>query len=143
MGTQAGGADISFWLPTEGENKSNPVPEPAQKLLHVLNMSEKELEECLATGKHQKPLTHGDELGIVTKFLWLLQQTSAKLEGVTSLEDDVAILESLSSHSEVPTMLWHCVLYRAGHKRIVRGYRKAARLKLDKIIAAMNEQRAV
>lgn len=106
-----------------------------------MNMSEKEVEECLENPGSQKPLSLGDELGIATKFLWLLDQNAATLEGGHTLEDDISILEQ--GQDSVPPTLWQCVLYRAGHKRIVRGYRKAARVKLDKIIAAMNEQRSV
>ena len=114
-------------------------------VLHVLNMSERELEECLENpqGRH-KALSLGDQLGIVTSFLWLLDQKSASLEGGLNghtLEDDIAILEQGSG--ALPASLWSCVLYRARQKRCVRGYKKIASAELDKIIAAMNEQHSV
>ena len=136
---------VSFWLAVQGESNEDPIPETAQKLLQVMNMSETELEERSENPQErQKALSLGDQLGIVTRFLWLLDQKSASLEGSPNghtLEDDIAILEK--GPDAVPTSLWSCVLYRASQKRCLRGYRKAASAKLDKIIAAMNEQHSV
>lgn len=133
--------DLSFWLPTDGEHCLNPVPKQAYKMLHVMNMSDEELEVCLSTSIDSKPVSLGDELGIMTKFLWLLDQKEASLEGSgQTLEDDIRVLEK--GKQTVSPTLWHCVLYRAGHKRIVRGYRKVAKTKLNDIIAALREQRA-
>ena len=92
---QAGGAVVSFWLAVQGESNEDPIPETAQKLLQVMNMSETELEERSENPQErQKALSLGDQLGIVTRFLWLLDQKSASLEGSPNghtLEDDIAI----------------------------------------------------
>jgi hypothetical protein len=140
--------DVSFWLLTEGEKNGNSIPDSAQKLLYVMNMTDRELEECLKNpleSMSSKPLSLSEELGITTKFLWLLDQKETALEGTShhrhTLEDDVFILEQ--GRAAAHPSLWSCVVYRAGHKRIVRGYKKAAKAKLSKIIAALSEQDSV
>jgi Rubisco LSMT substrate-binding len=127
-------------LPAGEERQQDPMPERLRLYLSVLNMSEDDLNKQPAD---RLPNSHhsgsaGDELGVYSLFAMLLDEAGRTLEnsaGSCSLEDDIAILEK--GPDAVSPEMWACVLYRAGQKRIVRGYRKAAVQKLDTIMAQM------
>lgn len=138
---QQGEQALSCLLSVGGEKEEDPIPAALRTYLSILNMSEAELDNHIAAGpdKFRLSSSAGDELGIYTLFIMLLDEARRSLEesdGAHSLEHDISILEK-GPDSVIPEV-WACVLYRAGQKRIVRGYRKAAMQKLDKIVAQMN-----
>ncbi|CAL8466595.1 g6131 [Coccomyxa elongata] len=118
------------------------MPEAAWGTLEVLVMEPRQLAQELEAGAgptSQQPSppstpveAAGLRLAVMTTLVRLLEVKLAELEGeggTGSLENDVQLLEGPLSRpgGQAHRRLRDCVVYRAGQKRIVRGYLQIAR----------------
>lgn len=142
---QEQGLTARFALPRVKGPVKEALPVEGRKVLQILVMTEEELEavkDCkdLSTAGLTKRQQLSIELAIFTSFCKLLSLYLDAMEGAEgsgSLDDDIQLVlkgkESMSANN------WNCVLYRAGQKRILREYLKAANTRLVSIVGEMKE----
>lgn len=128
-----------FTLPHEVRNKADPLPPEGRQVLEAL--------VCTAEDeKHLKEEAQGQaafwrlsiDLAVYTSFcklLGLYQDMLEGSEGTGPLEADLQAIEA--GPDNVPAETWHCIIYRAGQKRIVRSHLQAANKKLEQLTSDM------
>jgi hypothetical protein len=142
---QEHGLTARFTLPRIKGPVKEALPPEGRKVLQILVMTEEEAEavkDCkdLSIAELTKKQQLSIDLAIFTSFCKLLSLYLDAMEGAEGsgpLDNDIQLI--LKGKDSMSPNNWNCVLYRAGQKRILREYLKAANTRLVSITEEMKE----